>query len=46
MAELKKEYYTRAEMDVIELHIIDVIMTSDPIEEEPEENGGGVIGDP
>lgn len=43
---MNKEPYTQLVIDVIEFKMNDVIMYSDPIEEEPEENGGGVLVDP
>ena len=42
---MKKEPYTRTELDVIAFETEDIIMTS-IIEEDPGENGGGVLVDP
>ena len=44
---MKKEPYTRTEMEDIRFETDDVIMTSgDLIEEDPGQSGGGVLVDP
>ena len=47
VAKMKKEPYTRTEIEVIRFETEDVIMTSgDLIEENPGQTGGGVLVDP
>ena len=43
---MKKERYTRLQLDITEFDSEDVIATSADIEVMPEHNGGGVLDDP
>ena len=43
---MNKESYIRTKMDVIEFETEDVITTSDLIEVDPGQTGGGEIGEP
>ena len=43
---MEKEKYNRLQMEIIGFTLKDVIMASDPIEEDPEESGGGVLPNP
>ena len=43
---MEKEKYFRTELDVIHFHTEDVITTSDIVEEDNHEHGGGSMVDP